>query len=63
MLGAFIGFAPTWAEATWLFLFTASAYGLFLWFINFSIIAPSAGWNWFPSQTNQAVHILMHIFF
>jgi hypothetical protein len=63
ILGAFIGFAPTWGASTPLLLFTASVYGLLLWFVNFSIIAPSAGWNWFGDQTNPAVQFVAHTFF
>ncbi|KMQ50292.1 membrane hypothetical protein [Chitinispirillum alkaliphilum] len=30
-----------------------SAYGFLMWIINFYIIAPAAGWIWFPEQANQ----------
>ena len=63
ILGGFIGFDPTWGASTPLLLFTASVYGLLLWFVNFYIITPFAGWNWFGDQTNPAVQFVAHTFF
>lgn len=63
ILGTFIGFAPTWGASSPLLLFTASVYGLLLWFVNFYLIAPSACWNWFGDQTNPAVQFVAHTFF
>jgi uncharacterized membrane protein YagU involved in acid resistance len=31
----------------------ASGYGLLLWIANFQIIAPAAGWGWFPDMADQ----------
>jgi hypothetical protein len=35
-------------------------FGIGLWIVNFFVIAPVAGWNWFPEQTNPIVQILAH---
>jgi hypothetical protein len=36
------------------------AYGLALWVVNFFLIAPVAGWKWFPNQTDPIVQIVAH---
>jgi hypothetical protein len=38
-------------------------FGTALWLVNFYIIAPVAGWTWFPEQTNPVVQFLAHAFF
>jgi hypothetical protein len=35
-------------------------FGIALWIVNFFVIAPMAGWNWFPEQTNPIVQVLAH---
>jgi uncharacterized membrane protein YagU involved in acid resistance len=35
-------------------------FGIALWVVNFFVIAPVAGWNWFPEQTNPIVQALAH---
>lgn len=35
-------------------------FGIGLWIVNFFVIAPIAGWNWFPEQTNPIVQVLAH---
>jgi hypothetical protein len=41
----------------------ASAAGLALWIVNFYVIAPIAGWNWFPDGTDPLVQFVAHTFF
>lgn len=40
----------------------ASVYGLLLWIVNFYLIAPVAGWDWFPDRTEEWVQFLAHTF-
>lgn len=39
------------------------AFGIGLWLVNFYVIAPFAGWTWFPERTNPIVQFLAHAFF
>jgi hypothetical protein len=41
----------------------ASIAGLALWLVNFYVIAPIAGWNWFPNDTDPVVQFVAHTFF
>lgn len=41
----------------------AGVYGLLLWIVNFFVIAPLAGWVWFPNGTNAVVQIIAHAAF
>jgi len=41
----------------------ASVAGLGLWLVNFYVIAPIVGWNWFPEGTNPIVQFVAHTFF
>jgi hypothetical protein len=41
----------------------ASAAGFALWIVNFYVIAPIAGWNWFPDGTDPVVQFVAHTFF
>jgi hypothetical protein len=41
----------------------ASVAGLGLWLVNFYVIAPIAGWSWFPEGTNPIVQFVAHTFF
>jgi len=38
----------------------AIGFGIGLWIVNFFVIAPVAGWNWFPEQTNPVVQVVAH---
>jgi hypothetical protein len=38
-------------------------FGTILWLVNFYVIAPLAGWTWFPEQTNTPVQFIAHAFF
>jgi len=43
---------PLSSSATVLII-SASVYGLLMWLVNFYLIAPSAGWVWFPERASQ----------
>lgn len=47
--------ASTLALVTW-----ASVAGLGLWLVNFYVIAPTAGWRWFPDMTDPVVQFVAH---
>ncbi len=51
------------ARSTGTLIVVASVYGLVLWLVNFYLIAPLAGWDWFPSETNAVVQFVAHTFF
>ena len=38
-------------------------FGTALWLVNFYIVAPMAGWTWFPEQSNPVVQFLAHAIF
>jgi hypothetical protein len=38
-------------------------FGIALWLVNFYVVAPLAGWTWFPEQSNPVVQFLAHAFF
>jgi hypothetical protein len=38
-------------------------FGIVLWLVNFYIVAPVAGWTWFPERANPVVQFLAHAFF
>jgi len=45
-------------------IITATIYGLLMWLVNFYLIAPAAGWNWFPEVANQLWQgFVAHTFF
>lgn len=56
-------YVPALAASTTALLAWTSLAGLGLWIVNFYIIAPIAGWNWFPDNTNPAVQFVAHTFF
>jgi hypothetical protein len=41
-------------------LAASAAYGFTLWLVNFYVIAPLAGWPWFPRDTNPVIQFLAH---
>ena len=41
----------------------ATVFGIALWLVNFYVIAPVAGWTWFPERTNAVVQFLAHAVF
>ena len=38
----------------------SAGYGFALWLVNFYVIAPLAGWEWFPRDTNPVVQFIAH---
>lgn len=38
-----------------------AVYGLLLWLVNFYVIAPPAGWVWFPTMANPVQQIISHV--
>jgi hypothetical protein len=42
---------------------SGGAYGLLLWLVNFHMIAPIAGWRWFPDGTDPVVQLVAHVLF
>lgn len=38
-------------------------FGTLLWVVNFYVIAPLAGWQWLPEQTNAIVQFIAHACF
>lgn len=61
--GAGVAVLPTVARSQTMIVGLASIYGLLLWLINFYVIAPVAGWDWFPDKTNVTVQFFAHTFF
>jgi hypothetical protein len=53
---------PALGRTTAMLLVAASVFGLLLWLVNFYVIAPAAGWNWFPTRTDPIVQFLAHTF-
>lgn len=54
---------PSLTRSAGVLLFTASLYGLLLWLVNFYVIAPVAGWDWFPDESNVLVQLVAHTVF
>jgi hypothetical protein len=56
--------AGVWAfgrsASTGLIVGAAVVFGLALWAGNFFVVAPIAGWNWFPQMTDPVVQITAH---
>ena len=63
IFGLIVAAVPTLAHSATMLLVAASVYGLALWLVNFYLIAPTVGWNWFPTMTNPVVQFVAHIFF
>jgi hypothetical protein len=40
-----------------------TVFGTGLWLVNFYVVAPLAGWIWFPDATNPIVQFVAHAFF
>lgn len=56
-------YVPALSASTTALLAWTSVAGLGLWIVNFYLIAPIAGWNWFPDNTNAVVQFFAHVFF
>ena len=63
IFGLIVAAVPALARTTTILVVAASVYGLLLWLVNFYLIAPIAGWNWFPTMTNPVVQFFAHTFF
>lgn len=67
--GIFAALAPPMLAASGLSTTSGSlalagiAFGIVLWLVNFYLIAPAAGWTWFPERTDPVVQFLAHAFF
>jgi hypothetical protein len=53
---------PTLRSSTATLVIWASLAGLALWIVNFYLIAPIAGWRWFPDETDPVVQFVAHTF-
>ncbi|MDP8905113.1 MAG: hypothetical protein M3N29_07340 [Chloroflexota bacterium] len=40
----------------------ASLAGFLLWMVNFYVVAPVAGWRWFPDETDPLIQFVAHTF-
>jgi hypothetical protein len=38
-------------------------FGIMLWLVNFYVLAPLAGWTWFPEETSAPVQFVAHALF
>lgn len=63
VFAAIVSFIPQLARSATMLIVAASVYGLALWLVNFYVLAPIFGWNWFPTQTNPIVQFFAHTFF
>jgi hypothetical protein len=63
IFGAVVSFIPQLARSTAILVVAASVFGLLLWLVNFFVIAPAAGWTWFPEKTSPLVQFIAHTFF
>ncbi len=53
---------PTLRSSTVSLVVWASLAGFVLWIVNFYVIAPVAGWRWFPDGTDPVVQFVAHTF-
>lgn len=53
---------PTLRSSTGSLVIWGSVAGLALWIINFYVIAPIAGWRWFPDATDPVIQFVAHTF-
>jgi hypothetical protein len=66
--GIFAAIAPPILEASGLgttsgtLAFAGVAFGIVLWLVNFYLVAPAAGWTWFPERTDPVVQFIAHAF-
>jgi hypothetical protein len=44
-------------------LFRGCVFGAALWLVNFYLVAPLMGWQWFPERSNALLQGLAHTFF
>jgi hypothetical protein len=67
VFGLVFGLAARWvlspSVSSGSLVLAASLFGLGLWVVNVYLIAPAAGWRWFPDQTHPFVQFVAHTFF
>ena len=61
--GLIASLVPALARSRGALVVAASLFGLILWLVDFYVIAPAAGWDWFPNGTNETVQFLAHTVF
>jgi hypothetical protein len=61
--GLAISFAPVVTRSNGSLVVAAAVFGFMLWVVNFYVIAPLAGWDWFPADTDPLVQVVAHTFF
>ena len=61
VFGAVVAAVPAVARSTGALVAAAGLYGLLLWLVNFYVVAPAAGWDWFPNGTDEAVQVVAHV--
>lgn len=62
VLAVLLSALPATARSAAMTIAIASVYGFVLWVVNFYVIAPIGGWDWFP-RTNETVQFFAHTFF
>jgi uncharacterized membrane protein YagU involved in acid resistance len=64
LFGTIFGWiAGEWSAVSRSLVVAATAYGLALWLVNYYVIAPAAGWTWFPRDTEPFVQAAAHAVF
>jgi len=63
VFGLLASAVPALARSTGALVIAASVFGLLLWLVDFYVVAPAAGWDWFPNGTNETVQFLAHAVF
>jgi hypothetical protein len=63
VFGLVVSAVPALARTSGTLIASAGLYGLVLWLVNFYVIAPVAGWDWFPDKTNETVQFVAHVGF
>jgi uncharacterized membrane protein YagU involved in acid resistance len=63
VFGLALAVLPSLARSAGTLIVMASLYGLLLWLVNFYVVAPAAGWNWFPDKSNAMVQFVAHTLF
>ncbi|MGE3912563.1 MAG: hypothetical protein AB7K36_24595 [Chloroflexota bacterium] len=61
--GLLVANVPSLARSTGAIVIGATAFGFLLWVVNFYVLAPIFGWDWFPTQTNPIQQFVAHTFF
>lgn len=61
-VAAVVAAIPALRRSSTAVVITAAMAGLVLWLVNFYLVAPIAGWTWFPDATNPVVQFVAHTF-